>query len=93
MVSSHVFVIRSGYGRSCIPFAGMSKSGKEPHTDDHGVAIARLDDEDGTFKPFPSTTSSGTSLSWFVPPIVIPLFLMMLIMISFLHQRPWQFPG
>jgi hypothetical protein len=65
-------------------------------TDHHAAAIARWDDKGGASKSFPSRTrdeSSGTSTSWFVPPIVVPAFLAALIIISVIYQQSWQLPG
>jgi hypothetical protein len=81
---SHVSVIRSGDERPCTP----------PSDNDHisqrasprrPVAVARRDDENGTFESF-SSMGSGTSASWFVAPIVLPLFLAVLVVIIVMYQ-------
>jgi hypothetical protein len=82
----------------------MTQSRGNPQTDrdNNAAAVARWDDEGGASKsfptntPFPGTTggeSSGTSATWFVPPIVVPVFFAVLIVISVIYQRSWQFLG
>jgi hypothetical protein len=76
----------------------MTQAKEDPRTDtsQHAAAIARWDDEGGAPNSFPSTTSdnrSGTSASWFVPPIVVPAFFAALIIITVIYQRSWQFVG
>jgi hypothetical protein len=59
---------------------------------DHAASIARWDDEGGASKSLPDKTSdksSGTSTSWFVPPIVVPAFFAALIIVSVIYQRSW----
>jgi hypothetical protein len=59
---------------------------------DHAASIARWDDEGGASKSLPGKTrdkSSGTSASWFVPPIVVPAFFAAVIIMSAIYQRSW----
>jgi hypothetical protein len=44
-------------------------------------------DEGGASKSF--DTSFGTMASWFVPPVVVPAFVVALIIISAIYQRSW----
>jgi hypothetical protein len=66
------------------------------------AAIARRDDDSGALKSsahgksFPGNTrdeDSGTSASWFVPPVVVPILLAVLIAISIIYQGTWQSLG
>jgi hypothetical protein len=93
LVSSHVFVMRSGPSGYAPPPKDMTQAREALHANDQAAATARRDDGAEAFEPFPGTTSSGTSASWFVPPIVVPAFFAVLIIISVIYQRSWQFPG
>jgi hypothetical protein len=54
------------------------------------ASIARPDDEGGASKARPDMTSDpiyGISQTWFVPPIVVPLFFIALIFVGAIYQR------
>jgi hypothetical protein len=56
----------------------------------HDAATARWDDEGGasTFRPGKiSDERSATLASWLVPPVVVPVFLTALIIISGIYQQ------
>jgi hypothetical protein len=62
-----------------------STDDRQTDASDHAASIARWDDEGGAPKSLPGKTSdksSGTSASWFVPPIVVPAFFAALIIVS-----------
>jgi len=69
-----------------------STDDRQTDASDHAASIARWDDEGGASKSLPGKTSdksSGTSASWFVPPIVVPVFFAALIIMSVIYQRSW----
>ena len=73
-------------------FKMTSTDDRQTDAGDHAASIARCDDEGGASKSLPGKTSdksSGTSASWFVPPIVVPAFFAALIIVSVIYQRSW----
>jgi hypothetical protein len=69
-----------------------STDDRQTDASDHPASIARWDDEGGASKSLSGQTSdksSGTSASWFVPPIVVPAFFAALIIVSVIYQRSW----
>jgi hypothetical protein len=70
----------------------MTQSNVVSETDarHHDAAVARWDDEGGASTSWPSRIGeerSATLASWLVPPVVVPVFFTVLIIVSGIYQQ------